>query len=90
MVIFGTLLLIAGAICEWIVDNSVKIGDQMVDMDVVGIILLAAGAALVLLGVAWMAMATNTSHQERHDVIVDKMPDERPVVIKRRRPRKDN
>lgn len=88
MVILGIILLALGGISRWAMDNRLDVGDQVWNMDTIGAVLLFAGALSIILGAMWMAMATNTSHREEHDVIVDKVPDEDPVVIKRRRPRR--
>lgn len=88
MVVFGIFLLVLGSISEWISDNSVTIGDKAIDMDALGVILLVLGALSVLIGIAIYAMATNTSHYEEH--VVDEVPpvvEEKPVVVKRRKPR---
>ena len=90
MVALGIFFLLVGSISSWIIDDRVMLGSQAINMDSVGLIFLLLGALSVLLGIIWMAMATNTTHRSvsEHDVVVDKVPDEEPVVIKRRKPRK--
>lgn len=88
MVVLGIVFLLFGAVSSWIVDDRLMIGSQAVNMDSVGVIFMLLGALSILLGIIWMAMATNTSHKEEHDLIVEKVPDEEPVVVKRRKPRK--
>lgn len=84
MVVFGIFLLVVGAIAEFVANNHVTVGNQSWDMDTIGMIMLVLGVVSILIGFAFTAMYTNTSHRE-HDVIVDKKVDETPVVIKRRK-----
>lgn len=89
MVVFGIFLMVLGAICEWIVDNSVTINDHSFNMDTLGVILLVLGGLSVLIGLISLAMYTNTSHVESHDVLVEEEPVvERPVVRRRKRNRR--
>jgi hypothetical protein len=89
MVVFGILLLVLGAISTAVFDDSEVILDQVINMNVLGGILIVLGAISLLMGLIYMYMATNTSHAEyeEHDVVVDTPPEEKPVVVKRRKPR---
>lgn len=100
MIGVGLVFLVIGAISEWVVDNHVMVGNQNLDMDAIGLIFLFVGGLGVLIGLAYMAMATNTTHVEEvhkdvlkrdyidedvhHDVVVDKVPGEEPKKIVRR------
>lgn len=89
MVVFGILLLLLGAISTSVVDDSVTIADQAINMNVLGGILIGLGALSLIMGLLYMYMGSNTSHAEyaEHDVVVDTPPEEKPVVVKRRKPR---
>jgi hypothetical protein len=90
MIIFGILLLVAGAIAEFVADNHMMVGNQSWDMDTIGMIAMLFGVVSILVGLAVTHMFTNTTHVER-DVIdkrsVDKkvIDDTPPVVIKKSR-----
>lgn len=89
MVVVGILLMVLGALSLGVLDNSMEVGNQVWDMDLVGGILLGLGALSLLMGLIYVYVGANTSHRayEEHDVIVDEVPEEKPVVIKRRKPR---
>lgn len=77
MVVFGIVLLIAGAIAEFVADNQVMVGNQSWDMDTIGIIAMGFGVLSLLVGLIIAAMYTNTSHIEI-DV-------EKPPIVKKTR-----
>lgn len=94
MVGIGLIFLVIGAISEWAVDNHIMVGNRSVDMDVIGGIFLVVGVLGIVIGLANTAMFANTSHTEvkrsfsdddvHHDVIVDRVPDEKPKKVVRR------
>lgn len=85
MIIFGIVLLVAGAIAEFVANNHVMVGNQSWDMDTIGMIAMIFGVISIITGFAVTYMFTNTSHVER-DVIDKKVVDDTPpVVIKRTR-----
>lgn len=80
MIIFGIVLLVAGAIAEFVANNHVMVGNQSWDMDTIGMIAMGFGVASILIGLIVTSMFTNTSHYEK-DVIDKRVVDDTPPVV---------
>lgn len=52
MIGFGVVLLLIGSICEWVINTHEFIGNQSVNMDVVGVIFLVLGIISITLGLS--------------------------------------
>lgn len=50
MLVLGLLFLLIGAISTWVVDSSVVLNDQTIDMDLVGLIFLILGSIATVFG----------------------------------------
>lgn len=50
MLVLGILFLLFGAISTWVVDSSVVLNDQTIDMDLVGLIFLILGSIATVFG----------------------------------------
>lgn len=82
MIGFGVLLLLIGSICEWVINTHEVIGNQSINMDVVGVIFLVLGVISITLGFSsrWFK-----SEDTLHDEVLQE--DDR-VVRNRRRDKK--
>lgn len=82
MIGFGVLLLLIGAICEWVINTHEVIGNQSINMDVVGVIFLVLGVISITLG---FSSRWSKSEDTLHDEVLQE--DDR-VVRNRRRDKK--
>lgn len=88
MAALGLLFLLFGALATWVFDNSVEVGNQLVDMDLVGVIFLILGSIALVFGLYQIDSARNTLHRE--EIYEDKVErevavEEKPKVVRKSR-----